>query len=82
MLEPWNGPLSFDWKDQDHCTKLKRTWRLNLDKCKEECRKEQGCNAIIHDTKKSSCEVGSCTIPIDSAPWIPGSTRGYYLTGG
>ena len=55
---------------------------MSLDKCKEACRKERGCNVIIHDSKKHFCEVGSCTIPIDSAPWIPGSIRGYYLTGG
>ena len=74
--------MSFGWKTQDECTKLSRTWRMSLDECKEACRKEQGCNVIIHDSKKRFCEVGSCTIPIDSAPWIAGSIRGYYLTGG
>ena len=82
ISEPWKGPLSFDWKDQNYCKNFGRKWNINLHQCKEACRKEQGCNAIVHDIKKSSCEVGSCTISIDSAPWVPGSIRGYFLTGG
>ena len=81
-LELWKGPLSFDWESKEHCKKLTEKKKLNLIQCKDACRKEEGCNAIIHDVKKSSCEVGVCAIHLDASHWIAGPKRGYFLNGG
>lgn len=81
-LELWKGPLSIDLESEENCKKLTEKKKMNLMQCKDTCRKEEGCNAIIHDVKKSSCEVGACAIRLDASHWITGSKRGYFLNGG
>ena len=71
--------MSFDWKTQEFCTKLGEKKNISLNECKKACREESGCNAIIHDDKKSACDIGYCAIPLGSVRWTPGAIRGYFL---
>ena len=73
--------MSFDWTTQEFCEKIRENKNKTMDECKEACRQEEGCNAIIHDNKELACEVGSCAIPLESTSWTPGAVRGYFLKG-
>lgn len=74
--------MSFDWTTQEYCQKIGENKSMSLGECKEACRREVVCNAIVHDSKNMTCDVGSCSIPLISATWVPGAIRGYFLSGG